>query len=83
MNKVKKEMIEGIYFDWCARQESTNKDEEKAWTELQSYLPDLSSANCIGYVDAISGYGATMERLGFVVGFETAVKLLIGGEVNE
>lgn len=83
MNRVNKKMVEKLYYDWCTKQESMSTEENKAWIQVQRLMSNVQSPLRVAQDDAISEFGATNERLGFVAGFETAVNLLIGGEDDE
>jgi hypothetical protein len=78
MNSIKKQKIEDLYYDWSSKQSNMSNDELKSWSKLRDSVSGLSLETS----DKINEYGATMERLGFLAGFDTAIKLLIGGEAN-
>ena len=78
MNSIKKQKIEDLYYDWSSKQSNMSNDELKSWSKLRDSVSSLSLETS----DKINEYGTTMERLGFLAGFDTAIKLLIGGEAN-
>lgn len=57
-------------------------EEENIWYKIQSVLSNIKNPLQIEQEDAINEYGSFMEKKGFIAGFDTAIKLLIGGENN-
>ncbi len=77
MNKIKKQMIEELYFNWCENSGGDTIEEKEAYQRATEQVQGLKQA------DAVCDYACVSQRVGFVAGFSTAIKLLIGGEVIE
>lgn len=79
----KEQMIEKLYFDWLDSLECDFEDEVEAYQNAVNSVSILDQRRAIEHADAINDYGATVQKNAFINGFETAIKLLIGGEFNE
>ena len=86
MDKIKHNKLLKLYGDWSAEQTDTPANVRKALDEYNMVLEEnmgkiLTKPNLIKLDDASNDYAISCELEGFIAGFDTAVKLLIGGDI--
>ncbi len=77
MNKIKQSLIEDLYWDWTLAEEE-NTEEKRIMEQITKSTPIPLEVK-----DLINEYGVINERQGFVAGFDTAIKLLIGAPCGD
>lgn len=87
MDKVKRNKIIKLYGAWSAEQTETSRNVQEAVDKYNSVVEKhhgkvLTKSNLIELDDASNDYAISCELEGFLAGFDTAVKLLIGGDIN-
>lgn len=87
MDEIRRNKLLKLYGDWSAEQSDTPANVRKALDEYNSVVEKhtgkvLTKSNLIELDDASNDYAISCELEGFIAGFDTAVKLLIGGGIN-
>lgn len=87
MDEIRRNKLLKLYGDWSAEQSDTPANVRKALDEYNTVLEKhtgkvLTKSNLIELDDASNDYAISCELEGFIAGFDTAVKLLIGGGIN-